>query len=134
MATFYYRTTRQMEPRPGVKYSTTYIKQDQAEYDRLRTWLVEVAESIIGISNRDMDCATWFITPMPDFRRAQRGNYYSPQDLIVDMIDQMLHGRDLSQAMIDRWNRLTEGTPWQIELLPMSDTKPLPQVRSPLFV
>lgn len=134
MATFYYKSLREMEPRPGVKYSTTYIKQDQKEYDRLRNWLVQIAESIIDISNFDMDCAVWFITPMPDFRKAQRGNYYSPQDILTDMIDQMVHGRDLSEAMLGRWNRLTEGTPWQVELLPISHTTPQPQVRTELFV
>lgn len=133
METFYYRTLKQMEPRPGVRYATTYIKQELKEYERMREWLVQIAESIIGIAQRDMDCATWFITPMRDFRRSTRGQYYSPQDIITDMIDQMAHGRDLSQAMIDRWNRLCEGTPWQIGLEPSGDTKPPPQVRSPLF-
>lgn len=134
MATFYYRTRREMEPRPGVRYSTTYIKQDAEEYERLRSWLVQIAEDIIAISAVDADCATWFITPMRDFRRSTRGQYYSPQDIITDMIDQMAHGRDLSEGMLGRWNRLTEGTPWQIELLPTADTNSKPQARTALFV
>lgn len=131
MPTFYYRTTREMEPRPGVKYATVYIKQDAQEHQRLLMWLTEIAESIIGISDRDPDCATWFITPMPDFRKSSRREYYSPQDIITDMIDQLAHGRDLPEAMLGRWNRLTEGTPWQIELVPMTQAKP--QRHSPLF-
>lgn len=134
MATFYYRTRRDLDPRPGYTYSTTYIKQDAEEYERLRGWLVQIAEDIIAISNIDMDCATWFITPMRDFRRSTRGQYYSPQDIITDMIDQMAHGRDLSSAMVGRWNRLCEGTPWQIEFVASSDTKSKPQVRTELFV
>lgn len=134
MATFYYRSRRTLEPRIGTKYSTTYIKQDAAEHQRLQNWLVQIAEDILAISDVDMDCALWFITPMPDFRKSTRGQYYSPQDILTDMIDQLAHGRDLPEAMLGRWNRLTEGTPWQIELLPSSDTKPQFQVRSPLFV
>ena len=134
MATFYYKSLRTLEPRVGSTYSTTYIKQSAQEHERLRNWLVQIAEDIIAISDVDMDCATWFITPMRDFRRSVRGQYYSPQDIITDMIDQLAHGRDLPEAMLGRWNRLTEGTPWQVELLPMSDTKPPQQVRSELFV
>lgn len=133
MATFYYKSLREMEPRPGVRYSTTYIKQDIHEYERLKNWLVHIAESIIDISDFDADCATWFITPMRDFRKSHRGEYYSPQDIITDMIDQMVHGRDLSSAMIGRWNRLCEGTPWQIDLQPMSHTTPQHQVSRALY-
>jgi hypothetical protein len=133
MATFYYRTTKTMEPRIGVRYATVYIKQDIAEYERLKSWLVQIAQDIISISQIDADCADWFTKPMADFRRSQRGEYYSPEDIITDMIDQMMHGRDLTEAMIGRWNRLTEGTPWHIELLSTHDTTPQPQVRSPLF-
>jgi hypothetical protein len=53
---------------------------------------------------------------MSDFRKSVRGEYYTPQDLITDMLEQMIRGRDLPQSMIDRWNRLTDHTPWQIEL------------------
>lgn len=127
MATFYYKSRKSMEPRPGTKYATVYIKQDPAEHDRLLAWLVGIAEAIIDISQIDADCASWFITPMPDFKKSSRGQYYSPQDIITDMIDQLAHGRDLPEAMLGRWNRLCEGTPWQIEFLSTHDTKPLPQ-------
>jgi len=134
MATFRYRSRKTMEPRVGVRYATVYIKQDIAEYERLKSWLVQIAQDIIAISQIDADCAAWFSTPMPDFRRSQRGEYYSPEDIITDMIDQMMHGRDLTEAMLGRWNRLTEGTPWQIELIATHDTTPPPQALSQLFV
>jgi len=134
MATFRYRSMKTMEPRVGVRYATVYIKQDTAEYERLKSWLVEIAQDIIGIAQIDADCADWFCRPMADFRRSRRGEYYSPEDIITDMIDQMAHGRDLTEAMLGRWNRLTEGTPWQIDLIANSDTMPQLQVRSELFV
>ena len=115
MAQFYYKYIREMEPRPGMKFATRYIKQTHEEHDRLRTWLVQIAETIIDIADHDPTVAEWFTKPMRDFRRSQRGEFYTPQDLITDMLDQMIHGRDLPQAMIDRWNRLTDHTPWQIE-------------------
>jgi len=124
MATFYYRNLKHMQPRPGVKYATVYIQQDHSEYQRLRAWLVKIAETILDISRMDPDCAAWFVRPMPDFRRSRRGEYYSPQDIITDMIDQMAHGRDLTEAMLGRWNRLTEGTPWQLDLVAIDQAKP----------
>jgi len=133
MATFQYRSLKSMEPRAGTPYATVYIKQDTAEYERLKLWLVQIAQDIIGIAQIDADCAAWFTQPMADFRRSRRGEYYSPEDIITDMIDQMVHGRDLTEAMLNRWNRLTEGTPWQIELLSTHDTRPQLEARSPLF-
>jgi hypothetical protein len=120
MTTFSYRQLRHMTPRPGVKYATVYIQQDPEEYQRLLRWLVSVAESIVGIAEIDPACAAWFTTPMPDYRRSRRGEYYSPQDIVTDMIDQMAHGRDLTEAMLGRWNRLSRGTPWEIDLVPDS--------------
>ena len=121
MATFYYRSLKKLDPRPGTKYSTTYIKQDAEEHQRLQAWLVQIAETILAIADVDPDCALWFITPMPDFKKSSRGQYYSPQDIITDMIDQLAHGRDLPEAMLGRWNRMTEGTPWQIEFVKTQD-------------
>jgi hypothetical protein len=114
MPTFGYRRRLEMPPRPGVKYATTYIKQDPRDYHRLRNWLVEIGETIMATCQRDPELAEWFQRPMPDFRRSIKGQYYSPQDLLEDMLQQMALERDVTQAMIDRWNRLTDGTPWQI--------------------
>lgn len=116
MATFYYKYIREMEPRPGVRYATRYIKQTDQEHKRLQVWLAEIAETIIDIADHDPQVAEWFTRPDPNFRRSDR-TYYSPEDLITDMLNQMHRGRDLPQSMVDRWNRLTDTTPWQIQLI-----------------
>ena len=53
---------------------------------------------------------------MPDFKKSQKGRYYTPEELITDMISQLAQGKDLPQSMVDRWNRLCEGTAWEIHL------------------
>ena len=116
MATFYYKHIREMEPRPGTKFATRYIKQTPQEYDRLKSWLTNIAETIVDLCDHDPIVAEWFTRPDPAFRRSQ-GQPYSPEDLISDMLNQMARGRDLPQAMVDRWNRLTDTTPWQIQLI-----------------
>lgn len=116
MTTFYYRRIHEMEPRPGVKYATRYIKQSPEEYERLKAWLVNIAETIIDIADHNPEVAEWFTRPDGRFRRST-GQYYTPQDLVTDMLEQMIKGRDLPQSMVDRWNRLTDTTPWQIQLI-----------------
>lgn len=116
MTAFYYNYIKEMTPRPGVKYATRYIKQSAQEHERLRAWLVSIAETILDIANHNPEVAEWFVRPDPAFRRSS-GQPYSPEDLITDMLEQMHRGRDLPQAMIDRWNRLTDTTPWQIQLI-----------------
>ena len=116
MATFYYKHIREMEPRPGVRYATRYIKQTDAEYRRLKNWLAEITETILDITSHDPMVAQWFVRPDPAFRRTD-GTHYSPHDLLSDMLTQMIRGRDLPQSMVDRWNRLTDTTPWQIHLI-----------------
>ena len=127
MATFYYRTRKTLDPRPGVKYATVYIKQDHEEHQRLLKWLIDIAENIVSIAQIDADIGQWFCSPMADFRRSSRGEYYSPEDILTDMIDQLAHGRDLPEAMLGRWNRLCAGTPWHIDLEASVGTKPQPR-------
>jgi hypothetical protein len=134
MARFEFTRMHEMPPRPGVKYSTTYIKQSPAEYQRLHTWLLKTAEDILGILELDADLARWFSHPHPDFHTSRRGQYYSPEDLLADMIKQMSLGRDLPHAMLDRWNRLCEGTPWEIEFYAAKQPKkPQLQVHRAVF-
>jgi hypothetical protein len=116
MALFYYHRKLTLEPRPGSKYSTVYIKQHAQEYKRFRTWVTQIAQDIAGIIPIDPDLDAWFSRPQPDFRRSRRGEYYSPEDIVTDLLAQMHQEKDVPEAMIGRWNRLAAGTPWEIEL------------------
>ena len=44
---FHYTSRKEMEPRPGVRYATTYYKQTQPEYTRLRQHIYAVAAEIV---------------------------------------------------------------------------------------
>lgn len=123
MALFYYKKMLTLDPRPGMKSGTTYIKQSQEEYLRLRNWIAHIAQDIVGIVELDPDLANWFTTPQADFRKKRRGEYYSPEEIITDILHQMSLSRDVPEAMIGRWNRLCAGTPWQIDLEPMHQAK-----------
>ena len=116
MATFTYRYTQEMTPIGSRKYATVYIKQSHAEHARLLNWLVQIGEQICGTCEINASLAEWFSSPHRDFRKSTRGEYYTPEELLTDMITQLAQGRDMTQAMADRWNRLCVGTPWAIEL------------------
>ena len=116
MATFTYRYTQEMTPIGNRKYATVYIKQSHAEHARLLNWLVQIGEQICGTCEINASLAEWFSSPHRDFRKSTRGEYYTPEELLTDMITQLAQGRDMTQAMADRWNRLCSGTPWAIEL------------------
>jgi hypothetical protein len=117
MAEFKYKRKQEMEPRPGHKFATVYIKQSDLEHARLRNWLVQVAEHIIGACEINASLAEWFSSPHRDFKKSVRGEYYTPEDLLTDMINQLALGRDLPEAMLNRWNRLVADTPWQIDMI-----------------
>ena len=117
MAEFKYKRRQEMEPRLGQKYATVYIKQTDLEHARLRNWLVQVAEHILGACEINASLAEWFSSPHRDFKKSTRGEYDTPEDLLTDMITQLAMGRDLPEAMLNRWNRLVDGTPWQIDMI-----------------
>jgi len=123
MAEFKYKRKQEMEPRPGQKFATVYIKQTDLEHARLRNWLVQVAEHILGVCEINASMAEWFSSPHRDFKKSVRGEFYTPEDLLTDMINQLALGRDLPEAMLNRWNRLVESTPWEIQMIPEAERR-----------
>jgi hypothetical protein len=117
MSTFYYKRLHTMEPRAGKKYATIYIKQSHEEHARLLAWLTERAQEILDVCEHYPDMAAWFQRPAADFPRSSRRDFYTPEDILTDMIQQLSQGRDLPRAMWARWNRLTDQTPWTITML-----------------
>jgi hypothetical protein len=101
-----------------VRYHTTYVRQSLADRAATQQWLLQVAEDIQHCLDQDPELAQWFVTPMNMFRRTEPGDCYTPEDLITDMISQISLGRDLTEAMIRRWNRLCDHTPWHMDFEP----------------
>ena len=114
MTRFTYKYKQEMDPIGSNPYRTVYIKQSHAEHARLKNWLVSIAEQIIGTCEINASAAEWFSSPMPEFRKSRKGQYYTPEELLTDMIQQLALGKDLPQSMVDRWNKLCQGTVWEI--------------------
>jgi hypothetical protein len=120
-----------MEPRPGVTYATIYYKQTDAQRQQLIVWLSEIGQDINAIMDRESEWYAWLNQPLKRFRKSQRGQYYTALELFTDMLGQLLAGKDLPEAMVGRWNRLCEATPWTIEMT--DQTRPTPLYQN-LFV
>ncbi len=114
MATFTYRYRQEMDPIDNRPYKTIYIKQSHHEHARLKNWLVQIAEQIIGACEVNASAAEWFTAPLRDFKKSRKGQYYTPEELLTDMIQQLAQGKDMPQSMVDRWNRLCQDTAWEI--------------------
>lgn len=121
MAKFKYRSTREMEPRPGVKFATVYYRQTAAEYRRVQAHVEAVIADIIdgAIARNQTDLLTQELKNFP--RLGGRPNY-SAADILMDMRDQLATGKDIASGILGRWNRLLEEFP--AECIDMIEIEP----------
>jgi hypothetical protein len=122
MKTIGYQKTQQMEPRPGVKYATTYYKQSHAQRETLVDWIRRCSMEIVECVDSDPDFAQWWLSPIKEFRKTDK-TYRTPeeivQDLLLEAVGQKRNGehKDFAQAPIERWNRLWRETPWEFSMV-----------------
>jgi len=121
MKTITYSRIEKMEPRPGVKYATSYYKQSLAQREALVDWIRLCAMDIMTCVDSDREFAQWWTSPLKDFRKVDK-SYRTPeeivQDLLLEAIGQKRNGehKDFAQAPIERWNRLWADTPWEFRM------------------
>lgn len=129
---FGYTHRREMEPRPGRKYSTVYYKQSARE--RART-LQHVETVIQRLGDRVLEnpgAEETLLEPMPGFQRRETKGAYTAMDVISDLFEQMRSGKDIPSGMLGRWNRLFAGTGLEIDMVIESELPP-PTEFSQLF-
>lgn len=117
MAKFYYHSIKEMEPKPGVRYKTTYFKQNRDEYQRVLEHVQMVCKEILDLYMEKPEWERWAEQPLPGFPRTQRQPNYSLNQMLTDMLEQLIKGKDVPSGMLGRWARLFEGTDYAIELI-----------------
>ena len=117
MARFKYRSIKKMEPRPGVKYATEYYKQTQAEYDRLREHIQQACLALTEVARTHPELYPACYTPMRDFPKSERGQYYTVEEVMSDALNQVMTGKDMPSGILGRWNRLYAGLSIDIEMV-----------------
>jgi hypothetical protein len=116
-----------MEPREGLNYSTTYVKQTPEQRKQLVNHCRYVLEQIADAVEGNDELMNWVTWPMNGFPRKGLPNR-SISDIIADMIQESQGRRsngqpkDFALAPIERWNKVFKDTPYEIILEPELDT------------
>jgi hypothetical protein len=128
MKTIRYQKMTKMEPRDGVKYSTTYVKQTLEQRKELckhiRQVVVEISDAVEG----DTELLDFIRTPLKGFKTTA-GQNRTTTDVLTDMINEakgkQKNGlpKDFALAPIERWNKLFEGTDYSLDLIQTYTTK-----------
>ena len=116
-----YTSTHKMEPREGLTYSTTYIKQTLAQRQQLVQHCRQVLEEIADCIEGNAELQQWIREPLVGFPRKMASNR-SLTDIIADIMQECTGKRangqpkDFALAPIERWNKLFADTDYAIVL------------------
>lgn len=120
---FGYVRTIEMEPRPGVKFATTYYRQTSIQRQLLSEFFVKCIREIGEEEARNPELYTWFDEPLKGFPKTRGQPNRTFTELIKDTIGE-IQGRkkdgthkDYAQAPIERWNKLFKDTEYEFEMV-----------------
>lgn len=122
MKTIRYQKMTHMQPRDGVRYATTYVKQTLDQRKELCNWIRQVITEIGHAVDQRSDLNDFILQPLKGFKTT-RGMNRSLTDLLADMANEAAgeqrNGlpKDFALAPIERWNRIFEGTAYAITLV-----------------
>lgn len=117
MAKFGYQSIRKMDPRPGRTYSTDYYKQSRSERTRTQEHVESVIRRIGDKVAENPGMEETLTEPMKGFQRRETKGAYSALDVMSDMLEQLQSGKDIPSGMLGRWNRLFDGTGYEIDMV-----------------
>jgi hypothetical protein len=111
-----------MEPRDGVQYATTYVKQTLEQRKELCQHIREVITEISQAVEQDASLSDFILVPLKGFKTTQ-GKNRSITDLLSDMANEARGKqrtglpKDFALAPIERWNKLFAGTAYAVVLV-----------------
>lgn len=132
MAKFGYRSRRQMEARIGREYATEYYKQSAAERARTQMFVERTIERVGELALEMPGGVEALTEALPRFRRRETKGAYSALDIMSDLYNQLVSGKDIPSGMLGRWNRLMEPYGLAIEMVLESEL-PAPNELDRLF-
>jgi hypothetical protein len=120
--TIRYQKKQTMEPRDGVNYATTYVKQTLDQRRDLVKHIKMVVTEISYVCDANPDWNIFVNQPLRGFRTTQGVNR-STRDILSDMCNEARGKtkkglpKDFAMAPIERWNKLFEGTDYAVDLV-----------------
>lgn len=125
MKTIGYQKMIKMDPRDGVSYSTTYVKQNLEQRRALCKHIKMVITEITDYVEGDEDAMDFMRTPLKGFKTTA-GQNRTMTDILTDMVNEA-KGRqrnglpkDFALAPIERWNKLFKDTDYAVVLVESS--------------
>jgi len=120
---FAYVRTIEMDPRPGVKFATTYYRQTTTQRGLLSEFFIKCIKEIGEEITRNPGLYTWLDEPLKGFPKTRGQSNRSFTELIEDTVGE-IRGRkkdgtqkDYAQAPIERWNKLFKDTEYEFEMI-----------------
>ena len=116
-----YLATKQMTPRPGQRYATEYYKMRRDQRNKLRDFIVDVAQELFHAWDADRQAEIEAHQPLRGFKRLSEQNR-SLYDIVVEQLTEALgtkrngDPKDFAVAPIARWNKIFHDTEYEIEL------------------
>lgn len=130
MKTVYYDKIEQMQPREGVEYATRYLKQQAQHRRQLTRHVRDCTQEIMDYLEDNPDLMKWHEdTPLRGFKKTQGQRNRTTMEILADMINEAKGHRkngelkDYAMAPIERWNKLFQGTDYEIKLVEWNPSK-----------
>ena len=117
MAIFRYKKSVDMPPKEGQKFATTYYRQSDEQYGKIKQHIVMVATEIMDFVDGNPEWDLFVNQPLKGFPRLNGKPNYSINQILGDMLEQTRSNKDLPSGMLGRWSRLFHGTEYDIEML-----------------
>jgi hypothetical protein len=120
MANFKYLSKKVMQPRPSTNYRTTYYSFSIIDQRKLQAWVEDVCIQAMGIAQEEnQEQSLYERLPNPKHKHLN-GQHYTIWEALTDLRDQLRSGKDLPEAMVNRWNDcFQENMDIQINLVPI---------------
>lgn len=121
METFTYIDTKQMKPREGVEFATTYYIQSAKERARQAKWLSKQIRTVFSTLESSTEAMSEAYKPLKGFPKT-KGKNRSLIELLEDMAGEITgtkkngSPKDFAQAPIERWNKFFEGTDYEFRM------------------
>lgn len=122
METFIYIDTKQMKPREGVKFATTYYIQSAKERQRQADWIRQQIASVVRALETDATAMEAAKKPLKGFPKTKGQKNRTLIELLEDMAGEIQgtkkdgSPKDFAQAPIERWNKFFEGSNYEFRM------------------
>ena len=122
-----YQKIQKMQPREGVAYATSYVKQTLAQRKELVNHITQAMQELIQVIDTHNEWYSFSQQPLKGFpttRRVNRSLWEILEDMATEAQGTQKNGlpKDFALAPIERWNKLFADTDYEFELVQASTT------------